>query len=78
MSSLLSGQRSCDQAEECTVRATLARADERVDRRWSNAQAGMRDPRPVTRGFLQDDSRANFGVGDSCHLVGLERNIAAV
>ena len=29
-------------------------------------------------GFLQDDSRANFGVGDSCHLVGSERNIAAV
>ena len=48
---------------------------ERVDRRWSNARAGMRDPRPVARGFLQDYSRANFGVGDSCHLVGSERNI---
>ena len=52
--------------------------NERVDRRWSNAQAGMQDPRLVTRSFLQDDSRANFGVGDSCHLVGSERNIAAV
>ena len=30
------------------------------------------------RGVLQDDSRANFRVGDSCHLVGSERNIAAV
>ena len=38
----------------------------------------MQDPRLVARGFLQDDSRANFGVGDSCHLVGSECNIAAV
>ena len=52
--------------------------NECVDLRWSNARAGMRDPRPVARGVLQDDSRANFGVGDSYHLVGPERNIAAV
>ena len=52
--------------------------NERVDRRWLNARAGMRDPRPGARGFLQDDSCANFGAGDSCHLVGSERNIAAV
>ena len=32
----------------------------------------------TARGFLQDDSRANFGVVDSCHVVGSERNIAAV
>ena len=38
----------------------------------------MQDPRPVARGFLQDDSRANFGVGDSCHLVGSECNVATV
>ena len=29
------------------------------------------------RGFLQNDSRAKFGVGDSCHVVGSERNIFA-
>ena len=52
--------------------------NERVDRRWSDARAGVWDPRPLARGFLQDDSRANFGVGDSCHLVGSERSIAAV
>ena len=52
--------------------------NEHVDRRWSIARAGMRDPRPVARAFLQDDSRANFGVGDSCHLMGSERNIATV
>ena len=41
---------------------------ERVDRRRLNALAGMRDPQPVAaRGFLQDDSCANFDVGDSCH-----------
>ena len=51
----------------------------RVDRCWSNARAGMRDPRPVTAGrFLQDDSRANFSVGDSCHVVGSERNMFTV
>ena len=32
----------------------------------------------TTRGFLQDYSRANFGVGDSCYFVGSERNIPAV
>ena len=52
--------------------------NERVDRRWSDTQAGVRDPRPLARGFLQVDSRNNFGVDDSCHLVGSERNIAAV
>ena len=49
-----------------------------IDRRWSDARAGLQDPQPLARGVLQDDSRANFGVGDSCHLVGSERNIAAV
>ena len=39
---------------------------------------GVWDPRPLAWGFLQDDSRANFGVGDLCHLVGSERNIPAV
>ena len=35
--------------------------------------------RPGTaRGFLQDNSRANFSVGDSCHVVGSERNISTV
>ena len=52
--------------------------NECVDRHWLNARAGMRDPRPVAWGFLQDDSHANFSVGDSCHLVGSEHNIAAV
>ena len=52
--------------------------NERVDRRWLDARAGLQDPQPVARGFLQDDSRANFGVGDSGHLVELDRNIAAV
>jgi len=52
---------------------------ERVDRRRLNALAGMRDPQPVAaRGFLQDDSCANFGVGDSCHVVGSEQNMFAV
>ena len=32
----------------------------------------------TARGFLQDDSRANFGVGDSCHVVGSERNMFTV
>ena len=51
-----------------------------VDQRWSDARAGMRDPQPVgtARGFLWDDSRANFGVGDSCHVVGSERNTFTV
>ena len=29
-------------------------------------------------GVLQDDSRANFSVGNSCHVVGSERNMFAV
>ena len=32
----------------------------------------------MAQGFLQDDLRANFGVGNSCHVVGSEWNIAAV
>ena len=34
--------------------------------------------RGAARGVLRDDSRANFGVGDSCHVVESERSIAAV
>ena len=41
--------------------------------------AGPSAGRQVTaRGFLGDYLRANFSVGDSCHVVGSERNIPAV
>ena len=35
----------------------------------------MASGRGAARGFLRDDSRANFGVGDSCHVVGSEQSL---
>ena len=61
-----------------TMRAALAHALIGTGRtpKWACRILG-RSPGQA-RGFLQDESRANFGVGDLCHVVGSERNIAVV
>jgi len=60
------------------VRAALARGAGALIGRPSGHAGPSAGRQGTARGVLQDNSRANFGVGDSWHVVGSERSIAAV
>ena len=59
------------------MRATLAHRSALVGRpSWQSGPSASHQGTALS--FLQDDSCANFTVGDSCHVMGSERNIFAV
>ena len=81
--SRLYGQRSCHRAEVCcTARATWSTRSRNIDQHWSGHPSRHARPSAVVRacpgGSCKAIHDAEFGVGDSYHVMGSERDKSTV